>query len=140
VAAWNVGPFDNDDAVDWCARLESVDKGQRAAFVQRTLEDAALGEKDAPLDRAAAAVAAAATVLQSLTGRQDSESPYAPRFLLPEGGFVVTEALRRLAVEALEAVVGDGSAWRGHWAHDIEEDEALGGLSDLRTRLARPSS
>ncbi|WP_329106858.1 DUF4259 domain-containing protein [Micromonospora sp. NBC_01699] len=139
MATWQFGPFDNDDAVEWCAILEGSAPDQRTELVRRTLEAAALAGPALPPERAAQAIAAAATVIQSLTGMPSSESAYAPRFLLGRADVYVDPSLRDLATRALEAVLAEGSAWRLRWAGNIEEEEALSVVKKLSTSLATGS-
>lgn len=136
VSVWNVGPFDNDDAVDWCAQLEATPPTDRAQLIRRTLEDAATMGLRMPLSTAAAAVAASATVLQVISGRQKATSPYAPRFLFLQDEIRIEPALRRLAVKVLDLVAADGSPWRRDWDDDIEADDAIEMLRELRRSLA----
>ena len=54
MATWQLGPFDNDDAVEWCDELERKPADQRPALVRRTLEAAvragSLSPRRAPLE------------------------------------------------------------------------------------------
>lgn len=134
MATWHVGPFDNDDAVDWCASLDSAPEEERSAVAREAL-DAALREGATAAD-AARAVAAAATVLYSLTGVLGSNSPYAPRLLIGGSGIEVDRALWVLAGKVLDMVLTEGSGWRLQWAEDVEEEEALAVVEDLRAGLA----
>jgi hypothetical protein len=136
MATWNVGPFDNDDAVDWCERLEASAPESRQVFVRQTLETAARQGADTSAVAGAEAIAAAATVLQALTGVQTTNSPYAPRFLLGRRDIQATPALCGLAVRAIDSVLAQGSAWRVRWAQDVEEDDALTSVKDLRAAVA----
>ncbi|SBT54902.1 DUF4259 domain-containing protein [Micromonospora narathiwatensis] len=136
MATWQLGPFDNDDAVEWCAALEAAPHGQRAELVRRTLDTAVLAGRALTAGEAARAVAAAATALQLLTGTPVSESAYAPRFLLGRGGSRVNPSLRGLAIQALNVILADESAWRLQWANHVEEEEALAVIEELRLNLA----
>ncbi|MFF0118224.1 DUF4259 domain-containing protein [Micromonospora arida] len=136
MATWQLGPFDNDDAVEWCGRLENTAPGQREAVVRRTLDRAVVAGPSLAPEDAAQAIAAAATVLQSTAGTSASDSAYAPRFLLGREDIQVTPPLRSLATRALDAVLAHGSAWRLRWADDVEEEEAFGVIEELRNRLA----
>ncbi|MGW0432345.1 DUF4259 domain-containing protein [Micromonospora sp. NPDC003197] len=136
MATWQLGPFDNDDAVEWCGALEAAAPDQRADLVRRTLEAAVSAGHALTVDQAARTVAAAATVLQSLTGAPPSDSAYAPRFLLGRADIRVGPSLRDLAARALDVVLADESTWRQRWAGDIEEEEALAVTEQLRLNLA----
>jgi hypothetical protein len=135
MAVWNVGPYDNDHAVDWGASLEATPPEDRARLVEATLEEAVRSGAGLTEETASHAVAAAATVLHAATGVQSSTSAYAPR-LASHDGILSTPALRALAIQALDVVTRDGSAWRLGWADDVEEDEALEVITNLRLRLA----
>lgn len=134
MATWQFGPFDNDDAVEWCDALEAATLDQRAELVSDTLAVAAAG-RALTAGEAARAVAAAAAALQSLSGVPFSNSAYAPRFLSGRGAMAVDSSIRDLAVRALGEVLANGSAWRLRWADDIEEEEALAVVESLRSHL-----
>lgn len=136
MATWNIGPFDNDDAVDWCASLEAADPNHRTEVVRQALEPAAHGHADVTVCTAARAIAAAATMLQAITETQPSNSPYAPRFLLGRGEIEASPPLCALALDALDAIISDGSKWHQQWAQNVEFDEALEGVRHLRASLA----
>ena len=134
MATWQLGPFDNDDAVEWCDALEAAPLDQRAELVRNTLTVAVAG-RDPTAGEAARAVAAAATALQFLSGVPFSSSAYAPRFLSGREAVAVDSSIRDLAVRALDEVLANGSAWRLRWAGDIEEEEALAAVEILRSHL-----
>jgi hypothetical protein len=136
MATWQLGPFDNDDAVEWCGALEALAVDRRTELAWRTLEAAVSAGRALTVGGAARAVAAAATVLQSLTGAPVSDSAYAPRFLLGRRDIRVSASLRDLATRALDVVLDDGSSWRRRWAGDVEEEEALAVIEELRANLA----
>ncbi|WP_433230010.1 DUF4259 domain-containing protein [Micromonospora sp. CA-248260] len=136
MATWQLGPFDNDDAVEWCAALEAIAPDRRTELVRRSLDAAVSADHALTSGEAARAVAAAATVLQSITGAPVSDSAYAPRFLLGRRDIQVSASLRDLATRALDAMLADGSAWRLRWADDVEEEDALTVIEELRADLA----
>ncbi|MCF0093113.1 DUF4259 domain-containing protein [Micromonospora sp. MH99] len=137
MATWQLGPFDNDDAVEWCGELENVAPDQRANFVRLTLDAAVAAGRGLSPEDAARAIAAAATLLQAVDGASPSDSAYAPRFLLGRTDVRVTAELRRLATRALDAALANGSAWRLGWAEDVEEEEAFEVVDALRDKLAQ---
>jgi hypothetical protein len=134
MATWQLGPFDNDDAVEWCDALEAAPLEQRAELVRDTLAVAVAG-RALTAGEAARVVAAAAAALQSLSGVPFSNSAYAPRFLFDRGAMAVDSSIRDLAVRALGEVLASGSAWRLWWADNIEEEEALAVVESLRSYL-----
>ncbi|MFI5937869.1 DUF4259 domain-containing protein [Actinoplanes sp. NPDC051494] len=135
MAIWNVGPFDNDDAVSWCDRVEELSADQRAGELRRTLIAAADDPTRLSDPMAAEAVAAAAVVLWIHTGLVDEKTPYAPRFPIDVADDNDTSALRELARRALRVVMADGSPWRARWAGDIEEDLAIEAITELYRAL-----
>ncbi len=133
---WNVGPFfDNDGAVDWCDELEILPAGRRQDFLRDTLSNVVVNPTDTSVLSTLRGIAAAATVLQLITGVVDLSTPYAPRFLMDSDDVVATAELRELARNAIRIVTTDGSAWRGMWAGDIEEDAALDVIDGLYKAL-----
>ncbi|MET8251427.1 DUF4259 domain-containing protein [Micromonospora sp. NPDC005197] len=136
MATWQLGPFDNDDAVEWCVALENTAPDQRSNFVRRTLDAAVSAGRALTPEDAAQTIAAAATLLQSVAGTPPSESAYAPRFLLGREDILVTPQLLDVATRALDTVLAYDSAWRLRWAEDIEEEEAFGVIEELRANLA----
>ncbi|MCO1593837.1 DUF4259 domain-containing protein [Micromonospora sp. RHAY321] len=136
MATWQVGPFDNDEAVEWCGVLEAIAPDRRTDLARRALEAAVPAGRAPTVGEAARAVAAAATILQSLTGASVSDSAYAPRFLLGRRDIRVNASLRDLATRALDGVLEDGSTWRLGWAGDVEEEDALAVIEELRANLA----
>ncbi|MGC4761391.1 DUF4259 domain-containing protein [Micromonospora sp. DT46] len=135
MATWQLGPFDNDDAVEWCGILETTAPAQRTELVRDVLEAVVSSGPALPAGEAARAIAAAATVLQSLTGAPASDSAYAPRFLLGRRDIRVSPSLQALAMRALDVVLANGSTWRQRWADDVEEEEALAVIEELRLSL-----
>ncbi|MFV2122939.1 DUF4259 domain-containing protein [Micromonospora sp. LOL_013] len=135
MATWQFGPFDNDEAVEWCAELECADPDQRAELTR-----AALAKLTSPVgvgtaEDAARAIAAAAVVLQALTGKPVSASAYSPRFLAGREYIQASPELRELAARALDAALAPGSAWRLQRHDDIEEEEAIAVVEQLRRGL-----
>ncbi|MFV2083416.1 DUF4259 domain-containing protein [Micromonospora sp. LOL_021] len=135
MATWQVGPFDNDEAVEWCAALEDADPDQRAELTR-----AAFAKLTSPVgigtaEDAARAIAAAAVVLQALTGKPVSTSAYSPRFLEGQECIQASPELRDLAARALDAALAPGSAWRLQWHDDVEEEEAIAVVEQLRRGL-----
>jgi len=92
---WDVGPFDNDTAADWCGGLHDSAPVQRPTVVRRALT-AVLDSGDDYLDsdRAVEAIAAA-IVASQLPGGVKIASPYAPDFLLAGGGIELPAMSRR---------------------------------------------
>ena len=81
MGTWDVGPFDNDTAADWCGDLHDAAPAQRTSVVRSALTTV-LDNGDDYLDSNLAdeAIAAAAIVASQLPGGARITSPYAPDF------------------------------------------------------------
>lgn len=135
MATWNVGPFDNDEAAEWCDRFQATDSAHRAEFVESTLADAASQSIEMTAEHSAEVIAAAATVLHAATGRLPAATPYAMVVLTETEGIDPTPRLIALAHTALEILMADDSAFRRHWAGDEEEELALESVERIRHAL-----
>ncbi|MFC0533075.1 DUF4259 domain-containing protein [Phytohabitans kaempferiae] len=136
MATWQVGPFDNDDAVEWLSTLEMTQPDGRLKLTTDTFRAVALAGTGLTATDTARAIAAAATVLQCLTGAPVSNSPYAPQFLA-QGSIHVAEPLRELAIRTLDVILVDGSPWRQQWANHVEEEDAIVAIQKLRNDLIK---
>ena len=135
MATWNVGPYDNDDAVDWCTRLEAELPDSRIDMITSTLNSVNSAIPPLSMAQCCETIAAAAIVLQLLTGQRMSDSAYAPKFLTQVVVPPTSTPLRRLAIRALRAVSAANSAWRDGWSDDVEADEAAEMMRSLRRGL-----
>ncbi|GAB7037681.1 MULTISPECIES: DUF4259 domain-containing protein [Catenuloplanes] len=139
MGAWDVGPFDNDSAADWCGELNDAAPEQRVAFVRAALSRVA-EHGDAFLDSryAEQAIAAAAVVASQLPGGTTVDTPYAPDFLLNGGRVEMAGDVPAIAVRALDRVVGDDSEWRELWAEaETSYPQALASVRAIRDTLAQ---
>jgi hypothetical protein len=86
VGTWDVGPFNNDTAADWCGDLHDADGDQRLPLVRATLS-AVVDNDDKYLSNRLAdrAIAATAVVASQLPDGKPLVTPYAPNFLLDGG-------------------------------------------------------
>ncbi|WP_430791287.1 DUF4259 domain-containing protein [Actinoplanes sp. G11-F43] len=135
MATWNVGPFDNDDASDWCDRLRSTDPAQRTEFVEMTLSGAVSHSVEITTARASEVFAAAAIVFQTATGKPAPTTPYAMVVLTDNDGIEPTPQLVGLARTALKILMAGESAFRRKWAGDVEEELALESLERIYAGL-----
>ncbi|WP_176710583.1 DUF4259 domain-containing protein [Micromonospora sediminicola] len=136
MATWNVGPFDNDAAAEWCEQFEAAAPAERTEAVSGALRRATLDSAPPLSDMAAAqAVAAAAVVLQAHTGLPDLTTPHAPRFVAGADHVDVTPDLLRLTRVAVEVIMREDSSWRRGWADDVEGDLAVEALEHLYAAL-----
>jgi hypothetical protein len=112
VGAWGDGPFDNDEAADWCDVLDSAPPSERGALLRTTLATAASNTGYLAYVDAAGAIAAAAIVASQMPGGAPVTTPYAPHFLLAGEALELDDDVPELAAEALARILGDESEWR----------------------------
>ena len=136
MGTWDIGPFDNDTAADWCGDLHDATPAQRPAMV-RSAFTAVLDNGDDYLDSdlAVEAIAAAAIVASQLPGGAAITSSYAPDFLLAGGSVEVPADVLALVVPALDRIVEDNSEWRELWEESAEGAPALAALQQIRTSI-----
>jgi hypothetical protein len=137
MGTWDVGPFDNDAAADWCGALNDTNPDQRVALVRAALATVANhGDDYLDSDLAVEAIAAAAIVASQLPGGAPVTSPYAPNFLLAGGSIEVPDDLPGLALRALDRINADDSEWRQLWEEDPDSyAQAVAALLPVRTAL-----
>lgn len=129
MGAWNVGPFDNDDALDWLSELDDADDLEP---VRRAFE--ALG--DDYLDAPTGAIAlAAAEVVAAASGNRRPELPEQLEAWLASSSVNTSAADRDAAVAAVERVVGDQSELQELWALSDSNAQWEEEISGLRDRL-----
>jgi hypothetical protein len=136
MGTWDIGPFDNDSAADWCGDLHDAAPAQRPAMMRSAIT-AVLDNGDDYLDSdlAVEAIAAAAIVASQLPGGAAITSSYAPDFLLEGGRIEIPDDVPALAVRALDRIVGDDSEWRELWEESEEGAPALAALQQIRTTI-----
>jgi hypothetical protein len=137
MGTWDVGPFDNDTAADWCGDLDEAAPEQREALIRGVLTRVAEhGEEYLDSDDAVEAIAAAAIVASQLPGGTPIKTPYAPDFLVEGGRVEVADDTPAIAVRALDRIVGDASEWRELWAEAEESyPQALASVRAIRDTL-----
>jgi hypothetical protein len=137
MGTWDVGPFDNDTAADWCGDLDDAVPERRAALIRDALTRVAQhGDEYLDSRDAVEAIAAAAIVASQLPGGAAIDTPYAPEFLLEGGAVEVADDVPAIAVRALDRIVGKDSEWRELW-EDAEEScaQALASVHTLHVVL-----
>jgi hypothetical protein len=142
MGTWDVGPFDNDTAADWCGDLDDAAPEQRAVLIRDALGRVAQhGDEYLDSDDAVQAIAAAAIVAAQLPGGTAVDTPYAPDFLLNGGTVEVADDVPAIAVRALDRIVEDDSEWRELW-EDAEESypQALASVQSIRATLEQAIS
>lgn len=111
MGTWDVGPFDNDTAADFCDDLDEAAAGEREGIVRgiltRVIDTA--GDLEAP--ESEQAVAAAALVAAQCSGGEPADPVYGPEEPLPD-----LAGLRDLALQALDRVMTDPSELMDLWA------------------------
>ena len=138
MGTWDVGPFDNDTAADWCGDLNEAAPGKRPALIREALTQVAdHGDEYLDSDLAVEAVAAAAIVASRLPGGTAIATPYAPDFLLEGGTVEVAGDIPAIALRALDRIVAPESEWRDLWEDSDSYPQALAALQSLRTVLER---
>lgn len=111
MGTWDVGPFDNDTAADWCDSLDAAAPNARRDLIRGALARAADTADYLDADIADEAVAAAALVAAQCPGGQPAEPPYGPDEPLPD----LTD-LRALALQSLDRVMTEPSELLELWA------------------------
>src|SRR5262245_58451670 len=101
MGAWDVGPFDNDDAADWSGMLDDADPAQRPAMVEDAFRAVLNQDGYLQFDPAAHAIAAAAILAAHRPGGRPVDSPYSPDFLTEGGRLDLDAQLDAVAVAAL---------------------------------------
>ncbi|GAA2501052.1 DUF4259 domain-containing protein [Winogradskya humida] len=142
MGTWDVGPFDNDAAADWCGGLNDAAPERRPALIRDALVRVAEHD-DEYLDSSYAekAIVAAAVVASLLPGGTAINTPYAPDFLLESGTVKVADDVPAIAVRALDRVVEENSEWRELWEEAGESyPRALASVQVLRAVLERAIS
>lgn len=139
LGTWDVGPFDNDTAADWCGDLDDAAAEKRAALIREALSRVAEhGDEYLDSGDAVEAIAAAAIVAAQLPGGAGIDTAYAPDFLLEGGTVEVAHDVPAIGVRALDRIVGDDSEWRELW-EEAEESYplALASVQSIRATLER---
>ncbi|MBG0831227.1 DUF4259 domain-containing protein [Planomonospora sp. ID67723] len=137
MGTWDVGPFDNDTAADWCGDLHDAPTEKRPARIRQTLAAVAGQAGYLDSDLACEAIAAAA-IVATQRGGPPITSPYAPDFLLEGDGVEIPDDLVPLALHALDRVCTEDSEWRQLWEESDAFPEAMAALAPVRDALTRP--
>ncbi|MBQ0829439.1 DUF4259 domain-containing protein [Streptomyces tagetis] len=115
MGTWDVGPFDNDTAADFCGGLDDAAAEEREGLVRAAFTSVIDTEGYLDACEAEAAVAAAALVAAQCPGGDPAYSAYAPGEPLPD-----LTGLREPAVRAVDRVVTEPSELLELW----EESDA----------------
>jgi hypothetical protein len=138
MGTWDVGPFNNDTAADWCGDLHDAAGDQRLSLVHATLSAVVNNDDKYITNRLAdRAIAAAAVVASQLPGGEPLVTPYAPNFLLEGGTLDIPGSIPLLALRAMDRIVGDDSEWRDLWDDAGSYADAIVALQSIRATLER---
>ncbi|WP_330459784.1 DUF4259 domain-containing protein [Streptomyces sp. NBC_00820] len=134
MGTWDIGPFDNDTAADWCNDLDDAAPDERAAMVRAALLRAV--ETDGYLDapEGEEACAAAALVAAQCPDGEPVDTSYGPDEPLPD-----LAALRPLAVEALDRIATGPSELMELWEESGDRRWRAGVERLTRTLLPPPA-
>ncbi|MEU2021018.1 DUF4259 domain-containing protein [Streptomyces sp. NPDC016469] len=129
MGAWDVGPFDNDTAADWCGGLDEAAPEAREGMVRAALAGTAGTTGYLDSDVANEAIAAAALVAAQCPGGAPADSAYGPDEPLPD-----LTGLRELALRALDRVLTEPSEALELW-EEAENGPWHTGVNQLRGAL-----
>ncbi|MFD7642784.1 DUF4259 domain-containing protein [Kitasatospora sp. NPDC059795] len=132
MGAWDIGPFDNDTAADFAGDLDEAAPEQREALIRAVLGGAVGEFEDLDADDGSQIVAAAALVAAQCPGGAPVTTAYGPAQPLPHFG----PDLRRLALDALTAVLSDDSELAELWDDSDEGPAWRHEVERLRTVLS----
>lgn len=121
MGTWDVGPFNNDSAADFCWELDEAAAGEREGIVRRALIRVIDTADYLEAPESEEAVAAAALVAAQCPEGEPADPVYGTKEPLPD-----LTGLRHLALQAIDRVMtapselmdlwdeSDGSAWRAN--------------------------
>ena len=131
--AWDTGPFDNDDALDWVWELE---ESSDLAVVKSALQAVVKSSSYIEAPTASAAIAAA-EVVAALKGQPHDKLPEEVTSWADTRSLDGNEELVALARQVVERVQDPGSSELAQLWSDSDElrDSWLASLTELRQRL-----
>ena len=135
MGAWDLGPFDNDSAADWCGDLDDAPRSERVSIILRTLSDAVDEPEYLELDAGSEAVAAAAVVAAHQPNSPAVEAGAGPAFLIAGDRLDLPEDVVTLANQALDRVIGENSELREVYAEGDELRAWLTSIAGVRAQL-----
>jgi Domain of unknown function (DUF4259) len=129
VGAWGTGSFENDDAADWVAELETITPEELTRILVRAADDPEY------LEGPGASVAvAAAEVVAALGGAPAVGAPAAITTWTGKHPQAGTAELKAVAVRAVERVRRN-SELKDLWMEADGLNEWIAGLKELQGRL-----
>ncbi|GAB1822280.1 DUF4259 domain-containing protein [Herbidospora sp. RD11066] len=134
MGTWDIGPFDNDSAADWCGKLNATPAADRPALLRAALTEAVTSVDYLDEDQAVPAIVAAA-IVAAHHGGPPITSAYAPAFLRNGEPLPIDADLPSLAVRALDRVTADRSEWRALWEEAGHYPQAVAVVDGIRAVL-----
>ncbi|MFI5530551.1 DUF4259 domain-containing protein [Kitasatospora sp. NPDC051853] len=131
MGAWDIGPFENDNAADFAAFLDDAEPSERGEILRRVLAAVADSTDYLESDEGAEAVAAAALIASQLPGGAPVSPAYGPKQPLPP----LPPELRALAAAALGRVLGADSELAELWGETEYAETWRSDLGRLTTVL-----
>ncbi|MFE3167951.1 DUF4259 domain-containing protein [Streptomyces sp. NPDC059224] len=110
MGTWDVGPFDNDTAADFCGDLDEAAADEREGMIRSALTRVIDTENYIEAPESDVAVAAAALVAAQCPQGPATDSVYGPEEPLPD-----LAGLRNLAHQALDRVMTEPSELLELW-------------------------
>ncbi len=135
MGTWEIGPFSNDDAVDLLGSVDDAEPAAALALLRDALT-AADNDNYLEVDVGQAAVAAAAIVAAQRPGGPRLDPSTVSASLAEGSGLDLPDELARLALVALDRVVGERSELRDLWQDGGGLEEFHATLAPLRVALA----
>lgn len=132
MGAWDAGPFDNDDAMDWVAELEAEGMPAAGGAIQAVLDHAVDEYLEAPV---ASQALAAAEVVAALRGQPAPELPEDVQGWLAEHPGDPGDELVAAARAAVARVLRQ-SELAELWEESEEAGTWRAATEDLRRRLS----
>ncbi|WP_331744312.1 DUF4259 domain-containing protein (plasmid) [Streptomyces sp. NBC_01136] len=111
MGTWDVGPFDNDTAADFCGDLDEAAAGEREGIVRGALTRVIDTADYLEASESDVGVVAAALVAAQCPGGEPADPVYGPKEPLPD-----LTGLRDLALRALDRVLTEPSELMELWA------------------------
>jgi Domain of unknown function (DUF4259)/Immunity protein 26 len=135
MGTWGIGPFSNDDAADLLGSVDDAEPAAALALLRDALT-AAADDNYLQVDVGQEAVAAAAIVATQRPGGPRLDPSTVSASLAEGSGLDLPEELDRLALIALDRVVGERSELRSLWQEGGRLQEFHATLAPLRVALA----
>ncbi|MFD7408401.1 DUF4259 domain-containing protein [Streptomyces sp. NPDC059866] len=111
MGTWDVGPFDNDTAADFCGDLDEAAAGEREGIVRGALTRVIDTADYLEAPESDVVVVVAALVAAQCPGGEPADPVYGPKEPLPD-----LTGLRDLALRALDRVLTEPSELMELWA------------------------